>query len=75
MPSRYDPSPEPRDDESDAEFRVRYRPYFDRHSSIGETPGFRQRNWDSVMSFLGVDPGPPQDFRTPMQQLQQPLFD
>ena len=65
----YDPAPEPEDGETDAEFRARYRPYFDRHSDIGETQGFRQRNWDSVMAFLGVDPGPAQDFRPPAQRL------
>jgi hypothetical protein len=69
----YDPSPEPRADETDAEFRVRYRPYFDRHSNIGETQGFRQRSWDSVMAFLGVDPGPDQDFRSPVERLESPL--
>jgi hypothetical protein len=50
----YDPYPEPRDDESDAEFRERYRGWFDRHCNTNDTPGFRRRQWIESLSFIGI---------------------
>ena len=48
---------EPRDDESDNEYRARLRAWFDAiPRDPGETDGFRRGSWGYICSLAGVSP-------------------
>jgi hypothetical protein len=48
---------EPRDDETDNEYRARLRAWFDAvPDGPTDGPGFRRAEWEYICSLAGVDP-------------------